>query len=492
MSGLGGEFNVVGGRAVLEGENISGVSGGGVLGSSTSSSVNVESGAAFELRGEARVVGDVDLDVGAILTVNTTGNALGEHASIGNGLDAGGATVQFVIDNPANYTATNSALYVTGTATFDSASNVEIFTGAPLGDTLNLIDAGTLTDLDQASLYIQSGFGLQYDVTVNGGQLNLAPKSAEQTKALSEGFLGGVGLLNLGGDLLTDRGVANAVRSVGRGGAGEAFAALGGGKIKHKTGSHVDVSGTSLVAGVAAGVGSGATVGGFVEYGDGDYDSSNSFVRVGKVKGKGDADYYGIGLLGRLDLAGTANGQAYLEATARVGRVRNEFRSDDFRALGQNRRAEYDVRSNYYGASFGGGYVLDLGAEHAVDVYGRYVWTRQAGDSARLSGFSERLKFDAVDSHRLRVGARYSASWSANSRFYAGAAWEHEFDGKADARIEGREIDSPDMKGSSGIAEFGWVLTPAGNKNLSIDLGIQGYGGKRQGATGSAQLRYAF
>jgi hypothetical protein len=495
MSALSNEFNVNAGRAILEGANVSGVSGGGVLGSGTSGSVNVASGAAFELRGNASVAKDVDLNTGAILTVNTTGNAANQHASIGGKLDAGGATVQFVIDNPANYTAlANSVLHVQ-TATFDNASNVEIYTGVPLGDTLSLINATTengVTNLDQASLYIQSGFGTQYEVTITDGQLNLTPKSAEQTQALSEGFLGGVGVLNLGGDLLVDKGVANAVRGVGRGGAGEAFAALGGGKIKHKTGSHVDVSGTSLVAGVAAGVGSGATVGGFVEYGDGDYDSSNSFTRVGKVKGQGDADYYGVGLLGRLDLAGTANGQAYLEATARVGRIKNEFRSKDFRALGQNRRAEYDVRSNYYGASLGGGYVLNLGAERAVDVYGRYVWTRQAGDSARLTGFNERLKFDAVDSHRLRVGARYSASWSANSRFYAGAAWEHEFDGQADASINGRKIDSPDMKGSSGIAEFGWMLTPTDNKNLSIDLGLQGYGGKRQGATGSAQLRYAF
>jgi outer membrane autotransporter protein len=142
--------------------------------------------------------------------------------------------------------------------------------------------------------------------------------------------------------------------------------------------------------------------------------------------------------------------------------------------------------------SFGGGYVLNLGAENTIDLYGRYVWMRQAADSARLSGFNERIKFDAVDSHRLRVGARYTANFRGNNRFYAGAAWEHEFDGKAKAKAEGGKIDSPDMKGSTGIAEFGLVFTPSGNKNLSIDLGIQGYGGKHRDATGSAQVKYAF
>jgi hypothetical protein len=46
------------------------------------------------------------------------------------------------------------------------------------------------------------------------------------------------------------------------------------------------------------------------------------------------------------------------------------------------------------------------------------------------------------------------------------------------------------MKGNTGIAEVGFVFTPA--RTLSIDLGIQGYGGKRSGATGSAQLKYVF
>ena len=48
------------------------------------------------------------------------------------------------------------------------------------------------------------------------------------------------------------------------------------------------------------------------------------------------------------------------------------------------------------------------------------------------------------------------------------------------------------MKGSTGIAEVGFVFTPFGNKNLSIDFGLQTYGGKRQGVTGSAQFRYLF
>jgi hypothetical protein len=85
------------------------------------------------------------------------------------------------------------------------------------------------------------------------------------------------------------------------------------------------------------------------------------------------------------------------------------------------------------------------------------------------------------------------AAWEGSNRFYVGAAWEHEFDGEANARIGGMKIeDAPNLKGNTGIAEFGWVLSPSSNKNLTIDLGIQAYGGKHKGATGSAQLKYVF
>jgi outer membrane autotransporter protein len=102
------------------------------------------------------------------------------------------------------------------------------------------------------------------------------------------------------------------------------------------------------------------------------------------------------------------------------------------------------------------------------------------------------VKFSAVDSHRVRVGTRYTTATNEASRFYVGAAWEHEFDGEANAKVDGAKIEAPSLKGNTGIAEFGVVLVPIGNKNLTIDLGIQGYGGKHRGATGSAQLKYVF
>jgi autotransporter-associated beta strand protein len=507
-----GRLDISTGSVRVVGKNVSGLAGtdAGKLGAA----VNVAGGATLEMFGDAHIDNAVTLSPSMTpgLIVYTEGNGNQEHAYIGQVNAVKDATVLFVIDDLANYTVTaNNPVLGSGTFQGDDGTRFgAILTGntdkSALVKDLYLIN-GTVSGLTNgADVTIWDGL-VQYGAKMgNDGKVistSVTTQSSGQAKAVSEGYLGSIGLLNMGSDLLQEKGVANAVGRVGGRSAGEAFAALGGGSLKHKTGSHVDISGFSLVTGLAAGVGSGATVGGFIEYGDGDYDSHNGFngfFGSGKVKGSGDVDYLGVGLLGRFDLPKTASGQPYLEATARFGRANNEFKAKDF-GYGM-RGAKYDVKSDYYGLSFGGGHVWNLDAGSTVDLYGRYVWTHQEGDSTRLtwtgaSGNAEeaRVRFSDVDSHRVRVGTRYSRAWDGENRFYTGVAWEHEFDGKATAGDAARNVkidDAPNLKGGTGIVEFGLVLYPSANKNLSIDLGVQGYGGKRQGATGSAQLKYAF
>ncbi|MDR0378672.1 MAG: autotransporter-associated beta strand repeat-containing protein [Candidatus Accumulibacter sp.] len=320
-------------------------------------------------------------------------------------------------------------------------------------------------------------------------------KAAPEAKVLSEGIMGGMGLVSIGGDAVAGEGLASAVGSLEGGATGASFGTIGGSSLKLKTGSHVDVSGVTLVAGLAARVGPGATVGGFIEYGDGDYDSHNSFPRGGKIKGSGNTDYFGVGVLGRFDLAKTADGQPYLEGSLRMGRSNNDFKAPLGVTGGD---VKFDSRSNYYGLSLGGGHEWKLGADTTVDLYGRYIWTHMDGDSVTLKGANTgQIKFDDVDSHRVRIGTRYAQAWNGENRYYVGAAWEHEFDAKANGkRVSGGfssklpEVDG--LKGSTGVAEFGLILYPGNNKNLSVDVGIQGYVGKHQGVSGGAQLKYTF
>ena len=49
------------------------------------------------------------------------------------------------------------------------------------------------------------------------------------------------------------------------------------------------------------------------------------------------------------------------------------------------------------------------------------------------------------------------------------------------------------MRGSTGIGEIGLTFKPSQSTiPLSLDLGVQGYVGKREGVTGSLQLRFEF
>ena len=42
------------------------------------------------------------------------------------------------------------------------------------------------------------------------------------------------------------------------------------------------------------------------------------------------------------------------------------------------------------------------------------------------------------------------------------------------------------------MGEFGLTVTPSKNLPLALDLGVQGYTGKRHGVAGSLQAHYAF
>jgi hypothetical protein len=80
-----------------------------------------------------------------------------------------------------------------------------------------------------------------------------------------------------------------------------------------------------------------------------------------------------------------------------------------------------------------------------------------------------------------------------NGKLYLGAAWEHEYDGKAKASILGARLPAPGLQGDTGIVEAGFTLTPsARNQALTLDVGVQGYAGKREGVTGSMRVNYRF
>ena len=451
-----------------------------------------------------------NLDNG-ILSVN---GANSQSAMYKGDLSARNATLNFI--SPVH--PTQPLLRVTGdTDVSGSAYNVGLSGGTSLaaGSTLTLLEVGagkmlTANNLRKGGGIVQIGSTVAHDITtdvaldpttrrLNAVTAQVSPgRATDQSKALSEGFLGGLALNLQGADLVAGRGMDSAVRASSgtddaerHGFAG--FGALSGGSLRYNTGSHLDMNSLSLLTGLAWGIDLAPgrlTLGAFFEYGNGSYDTHNSFTNAASVDGDGNAYYLGGGILARMDFVNIGPGRFYAEASGRAGKTHNEYDSSDLRDAA-GRKADYDSSSPYYGLHFGTGYVWNINDAATLDLYGKYFWTRQQGDSVGLST-GEHLSFDDINSSRLRFGGRFAYILNEHVSPYIGAAWEHEFDGKARAKTNGFDIDAPNLRGNTGIGELGLSLTPSADLPLTVDLGVQGYTGKREGVTGSLMVKWEF
>jgi outer membrane autotransporter protein len=248
------------------------------------------------------------------------------------------------------------------------------------------------------------------------------------------------------------------------------------------------------MAGAVAGfraAGNEAMAGAFFEYGKGRYDTYNSFTS-GEVTGDGHTYHRGGGFFGRIDV----KDGLYVEGSVRRGRVDARYKSDYLRdAFGT--RAAYTSKAAYTGAHIGAGKLWALkgiSEKLSLDTYGQALWTRQDGDTVTLST-GERVSFSSVSSQRLKAGARLRYDLSDTASAYAGIAYDHEFAGKAKAKLTdfgGAKIPVPKMTGGTGIVEVGYLVTPKADSPFSADLNIQGYAGKREGVIGSLRFNYFF
>ena len=263
-------------------------------------------------------------------------------------------------------------------------------------------------------------------------------------------------------------------------GSYQLFAAQSFGNMRLKSGSYVDTKGWNLNVGYARRndlIDRSITFGPFVEYGRGSYDS---YLDDG-THGNGKTDYLGIGVMAKTE---SENG-LYIEGSLRTGRAKSDYSG----RIGTS-STDYDLSSNYVAGHLGIGQKTELDSGNRVETYAKYFYAHQAGTSVKLST-GETYDFGASTSSRIRLGTRYTVKNDLSGEFYAGLAWEYEFDGKGTAAFEGYNLPGTSLKGSTTLLELGYRFAPV-DSTVTYGLNLTAFKGKRKGVTGGFNIAWAF
>ena len=317
-------------------------------------------------------------------------------------------------------------------------------------------------------------------------KINEDVKPAETTKSLVETRAGEMAFLNNAADLAIGKGFlsAQAAAEAETNKGYTTFAAISAADMRYETGSYVDSKGWGLNVGFARIINkenSKLTLAPLVEYGRANY---TSFLNDG-TRGDGYNQYLGLGFMAKDELK---NG-TYYEGSVRFGHMKGDYNGDantDF--------ANYDTDSNYLAFHAGIGKVVDINADSNIDYYGKFFYTHQTSDTVdiRTSFGDTKFDFDSINSYRTRLGARWNKKLNARDTFYAGLAWDYEFDSEARASFNGMAAPTPTMKGSSGLLELGWKMKASKENPVSVDLGLNGWVGKQRGVSFNAGFSWEF
>ena len=371
-----------------------------------------------------------------------------------------------------------------------------------LSGTVNGTAATTTLTTDKTATGLTVDTSYKFTITQNANTITATvsdvqeeqnEERTEQAKSLVETKAATTTFVNAGADMLASQGFQQAANAVAleaaegaKTGAGvpnvgsfTPFAAFGGSGMRAESGSYVDTRGYGLNIGFARELPNSRgklLFGPVVEYGGGSY---TSHLDDG-TRGDGKAHYFGVGFMARQ----VNHDGFYYEGSLRGGRVTSDY-DGNLEGVG---KVDYDSASNYFAAHLGAGKAFDIGSGNTLDGYFKYFYSHQVGDTAtiHIAGLNDETgEFDAVDSHRIRLGARLTHTVNEKNKLYGGLAWQYEFGGEARAHFNGNGVPSPSVKGNSGMLELGWQVKP-GDGPLTLDLGVTGWAGKQRG--GSVQL----
>ena len=326
---------------------------------------------------------------------------------------------------------------------------------------------------------------LKGELDVQGKYIDYTIKSVglnDQVNVVNEGRAASAAFLNQSDELISE---ALAGLNLEDKYGFETFAMVFGNDSRYGTNSDLSINGWSGLVGVGS---NNKTKAGdfawaaFFENGAGNYDISTTMNGI-TMEGDGSTVYNGGGIAARL----TGENGVYGEASLRAGLLKNDLEHGL-----QNQKGEafgYESESNYYGMHIGIGKIFKLENGASVDTYAKYYHSTVKDDSFTIDG--DEFEMDDINSDRLRLGIRYNQGMNREFNVYYGAAWEYEFNGESNGYAQGHKMEETSLKGSTVIGELGVVIQPE-NSPWSFDAKVKGYGGQRDGYSGSILATYHF
>ena len=216
---------------------------------------------------------------------------------------------------------------------------------------------------------------------------------------------------------------------------------------------NVDMDGFNAIAGFAKSHNS-SLLGVFLEYGYAKFEGE-----INGAKSDGKTKAAGIGALGKYN----PNDSLYIDGYLRIGKIRTNYDAT-FSVLGA---VGYKTSSIYYGAGIGVGYLINAGA---IDIDSKlgYSYTHVKNDEIEIN--KEKIKFDSVNSSRIKFDASFSYNGFEKLSPYINAKLEYELDG--DSKLQ--TVQQPNsinlsQKGFSGGAGIGVKYTPTKVSVISVE-----------------------
>ncbi|WP_172201591.1 autotransporter outer membrane beta-barrel domain-containing protein [Campylobacter sp. RM16188] len=261
-----------------------------------------------------------------------------------------------------------------------------------------------------------------------------------------------------------------------------AFGSTSASNTRLKSGSHVDLKSFNAAAGVAKEF-EGNSVGAFVEFGGGKYDSFNDFDKI-DVRGNGKFKYIGLGIATKFSLPNNF----YLSSSFKAGKIKSDYESD----MPAVTTPKYEAKRIYYGMHLGLGKTIDISDISNIDIYSKVLFNKLGEKEIEVDIVGDRILLKPAKSLSAKIGARYNHTINERFDLYTGASCEREFKGEAKGYnlTHNVDIDSPSIKGSTYNAEIGAKLNST--NNLTLDFNLQGMTGKKRGVNGGIGVQWRF